>query len=111
MRRAALLAVAGLGLLAAGCHQDMWVQPKAKAQLKSDVMFADGSNSRLPVAGTVAFNKAKLDHEFFTGFDKDGHLVKEFPVAVDEALVKRGQDRFRIFCTPCHGELGNGKGF
>ncbi|MBS1724137.1 MAG: cytochrome c [Armatimonadetes bacterium] len=98
-------------LLLAGCHQDMWNQPKAKAQSKSDLIFADGSNTRGTIPGTVAFGEAKLDREFYTGLDKDNHLIKEFPVAVDEALLKRGQERFRIFCTPCHGEQGNGKGF
>lgn len=98
-------------LMLAGCHQDMWSQPKAKPQSLSDSVFDNKSNSRLPVLGTVAYGKARADKEFFTGYDKDGHLVKEFPVAVTEEFVKRGQERFRIFCTPCHGELGNGKGF
>ncbi|MBS1713131.1 MAG: cytochrome c [Armatimonadetes bacterium] len=107
--KAALLGAASL-VLAAGCHQDMWSQPKAKAQSKSDLIFSDGSNSRGVVAGTVAFGRPKTDHVFYTGFDDKGKLVKEFPVAVDEAFLKRGQERFRVFCVPCHGELGNGKG-
>ena len=74
-------------------------------------MFDDGSNSRLPVTGAVAYDRARPDHEFFTGYDKNGKLVKEFPVVVNEEFLKRGQERFKIFCTPCHGELGNGKGF
>lgn len=98
-------------LVAGGCHQDMWSQPKAKPQSKSDAVFDDKSNSRLPVMGTVAYGKARADREFFTGYDRNGRLLKEFPVAVTEEFVKRGQERFRIFCTPCHGELGNGKGF
>lgn len=98
-------------LLAAGCHQDMWNQPKAKAQSLSDSMFSNGSNSRLPVAGTIAFDRARPDQELFTGYGSDGKLLKEFPVAVDEKFLARGQNRFRIFCTPCHGEVGDGKGF
>lgn len=100
----------GAAVLAAGCHQDMWNQPKAKAQSKNDELFDNRSNSRLPVAGTVAFGQNRSDNEFYTGFDKQGHLIKEFPIAVNEAVLKRGQERFQIFCTPCHGELGNGKG-
>jgi len=103
-------AVLACALAATGCHQDMWSQPKAKAQSKSDLIFSDGSNSRSTVAGAVAFGKPKTDHEFYTGFDAQGRLVKEFPVPVDEAFIKRGQERFRVFCVPCHGEVGNGKG-
>lgn len=106
-----LLLVLSAAMLTAGCHQDMWNQPKAKAQSLSDSMFTNGSNSRLPVAGTIAFDRARPDQELFTGYGKDGKLLKEFPVAVDEKFLARGQNRFRIFCTPCHGEVGDGKGF
>ncbi len=107
----ALAAAIVTAALVGGCHQDMWSQPKAKAQSKNDMVFADSSNSRPTVPGTVAYGKADLDHEFETGYDRNGHLVKEFPMPVTPDLVKRGQDRFRIFCTPCHGELGDGQGF
>lgn len=111
MRRSTIGLVVATGLLAAGCHQDMWNQPTAKPQSKSDMMFSDKQNSRPPVAGTVAYNTPKTDKRFYTGYDDQGKLIKEFPVAVNEELVKRGQERFRIFCTPCHSELGDGKGF
>lgn len=104
------LIVVFAALVLTGCHQDMWVQPKAKSQSKSDVLFTDGSNTRGVVAGTVAFKQAKTDREFHTGFDRSGNLVKVFPMAVTEEAMKRGQDRFRVFCVPCHGELGNGQG-
>ncbi len=110
LKRELLISVA-LATFASGCHQEMWVQPKAKAQLKNEGIFDDKSNSRQPVMGTVAYDSARLDREFYTGYDSNGRLVKEFPIAVTEETLKRGQDRFRIFCTPCHGELGNGKGF
>lgn len=109
--RSTMFLILGTGLLLTGCHQDMWVQPKAKPQSKSDAVFGDSSNSRMPVLGTVAYGKARADREFFTGYDRNGKLLKEFPVAVTEEFVKRGQERFRIFCTPCHSELGDGKGF
>ena len=32
------------------------------------------------------------------------------PPLLTRALIVRGQDRFRAFCTPCHGELGDGNG-
>lgn len=105
------LLVSSLLIVSAGCHQDMWNQPTAKPQSKSDTMFSDGRNSRAPVTGAVAYNTPRTDRPFYTGFDDRGQLVKEFPVAVNEELLKRGQERFKIFCTPCHSELGDGKGF
>lgn len=110
-RKQAVLLTCSALIFAGGCHQDMWNQPKAKAQSLSDSIFADGENSRPTVQGTVAFGKARLDRKFYTAFDENGRLVNEFPVAVNEAFLKRGQERFKIFCSPCHGELGNGKGF
>ncbi|MBS1708507.1 MAG: cytochrome c [Armatimonadetes bacterium] len=96
------------GLALAGCHIDMWQQPKAKSQERSD-FFADGMNTRQPVAATVSFDGARADSAFYTGYT-DGKLVKEFPVAVTEDVIRRGQDRFLAFCSHCHGATGDGKG-
>ncbi|MCU0316880.1 MAG: cytochrome c [Fimbriimonadaceae bacterium] len=101
------LALAATTILT-GCHTDMWVQPKVKSQEKSK-FFADGKNTRMPVEGTVPVGGAKLDDAYYTGY-VDGKLVKEFPVPVTKELIRRGQERYRIFCTHCHGEIGDGKG-
>lgn len=115
LKHAALLV--GVGLAVAGCHTDMWVQPKLKAQ-KPSTMFADGMGSRPPVPGTVAQGKMRLDDEFFTGRVKNV-LVEKLPAEkVMEALkvksykemILRGKERFEVFCTPCHGAVGDGKG-
>jgi len=100
------LGVFALGLT--GCHTDMWVQPKVKHQSKSD-FFSDGLGARPNIAGTVEFGQDLSDSAFYTGF-VDGKLVSEFPVPVTAELVKRGKERFEIFCMHCHGAAGDGQG-
>jgi mono/diheme cytochrome c family protein len=92
----------------AGCRQDMHNQPKYRA-LRATPFFADGSSARPLVEGTVARGTLQEDEAFFTG--KVGNAtVKELPFAVDAALLDRGQDRFNVYCSPCHDATGNGKG-
>ena len=103
-------AALGLLALAAGCHTDMWVQPKAKSQALSDFTSWEGQSvSRTPVAGTVARGQARLDDAFFTGFE-NGKMIDRFPIAVTKEVLLRGQERFNIYCSHCHGRLGDGKG-
>lgn len=109
MKNRAWLLVLGSSVFLTGCHLDMWIQPKVKSQSENN-FYSDGKGTRLPVEGTVAFGEAKADNEFYTGFTADGKLVKEFPIAVDEALLKRGKERYDIFCSHCHGAIGDGKG-
>ncbi|MCH7945056.1 MAG: cytochrome c [Armatimonadetes bacterium] len=92
----------------AGCHPDMWIQPKYKAQEKSE-FFADNMSSRQPVRGTVPFGEKKDDDAYYRGY-VDGKLVREFPVPVTRDLIERGQERFDIFCRHCHGAIGDGEG-
>ena len=54
--------------------------------------------------------KGKWSEELFTTGKTAGKLAETLPFPVDRAVLERGQDRFRIFCTPCHGELGDGRG-
>jgi mono/diheme cytochrome c family protein len=51
----------------------------------------------------------KLDDAFFTGFE-NGKLVEQFPIKVTKEVILRGQERFNIYCSHCHGKLGDGKG-
>jgi hypothetical protein len=109
MRRARLLlGICGTVVIfaMAGCdnlHQDMGNQPKNKPLSPSD-FFADGRSERAPVENTVARG----------ALDNDGLVVAKesnnFPVPVNEALLERGEDRYKIFCTPCHGLQGDGNG-
>ena len=95
--------------LLAGCHLDMYQQPKIKSQ-SENLMFADSKGSRLPVSGTIEFGKPRKDTVFFTGYEENGRLAKEMPIQITEAVMKRGKERFDIFCQHCHGAAGDGKG-
>jgi len=95
-------------LIAAGCRQDMHNQPKYRG-LRPSTFFANGSSARPLVEGTVARGTLQDDEAFFTG--KVGNAtVKEIPFPIDEKVLDRGQERFGIYCTPCHGRTGQGDG-
>jgi mono/diheme cytochrome c family protein len=95
-------------LLVSACRQDMHNQPKYRG-LRPSAFFADGSSARPLVEGTVARGTLQEDEAFFTG--KVNKVdVKELPFPVDEHVLNRGQERFNIYCTPCHGRTGSGNG-
>lgn len=91
-----------------GCNTDMWVQPKT-APLGSSEFFADGASARPLVPGTIPRGHLREDGVFYTGIE-NGKWVDKIPVPVTMELLKRGRDRFDIYCSPCHGRLGDGKG-
>ena len=88
----------------------MDAQPKYKAQ-RANPVYADGRATRLPDADTVAVGELKEDPHFYRG-KMNGGWARTFPpqVRLEEATMKRGQERFGIYCTPCHGEGGEGNG-
>ncbi len=89
---------------------DMDNQPYHKAQ-SENAFFADGRSMRKPPQGTVASGQLRVDDSFFAGtVGNDTTFVTAMPLPVTEALLNRGQDRFNIFCAPCHGLSGNGNG-
>lgn len=98
--------VCALGLGA--CRQDMHDQPRYEPYERSE-LFADRRASRLPVAGTVARGQLHEDEHLETG--KTGEAFSEtFPFAITVEIVQRGQQRYEIYCTPCHGGSGRGNG-
>lgn len=89
-------------------HPDMDNQPKYKAQAPSS-FFPDGRSNRPQVDGTVARGQLKEDDALYTG--KVGNeFVKTIPLPIDAALLARGQERFNISCSPCHGRTAMGDG-
>ncbi|MBI4851148.1 MAG: cytochrome c [Acidobacteria bacterium] len=90
------------------CRQDMADQPSYRP-LQPSNFFADGQASRPLVQGTVARGQLRDDVHLYTG-KKEGQLVTTFPFTVDKTVVKRGQERFNIYCAPCHGQTGSGNG-
>ena len=101
-----------MGLLAvlalAACRQDMHDQPRFKPLARSD-FYSDLRSARPPVEGTVARGQLHEDSYFYTG--KMGNAPGDYmPFAVNEEVLARGQERFNIYCSPCHSELGDGNG-
>ena len=100
-------------LLVAGCRQDMHDQPKMIPQRGSNV-FADHRGARPQVLNTVARGQLREDSYFYTGVTQAANGYREehddlpFPATMD--VLKRGQERFNIYCSPCHSRVGNGLG-
>lgn len=116
--KTALARVLGFTALAAvfviaGCRQDMHNQPKMIPQRGSD-FFADHRGARPQVLNTVARGQLLEDSYFYTGVVQGANGYREeknempFPVTME--VLKRGQERFNIYCTPCHSRVGNGLG-
>jgi mono/diheme cytochrome c family protein len=91
-----------------GCRQDMHDQPRYKPLAKS-AFFGDERSARPLVEDTVARGHLEDDSLLFTG-KAGADFADAFPFEVDEAILRRGQDRYRIYCTPCHGQVGRGDG-
>jgi hypothetical protein len=117
-------AVFGLSLitLAGGCYRgspsenppihpnpNMYDQPKYKAQSESQ-FFEDGATMRHPVDGTVARDQLNNDDAYYRGIDSTGKQIEHNPVPVNMTFLKRGQERFNIYCSPCHSRVGDGQG-
>ena len=93
----------------AACRQDMQDQPKY-IPLRPSTFFGDGRSERPLIEGTVARGHLDEDTVFYTGKGADGKFVDTFPFAVTKDVIQRGQQRFNIYCTPCHDYTGNGNG-
>ena len=101
---AALCAMAFTGCDEA-IRQDMANQPKNRPESPSD-FFADGRSVRPLIENTVA--RGSIDNDVYN-VSKD---FAGFPPAVklNEKLLRRGEERYKIFCAPCHGLQGDGQG-
>ena len=99
--------------VASGCRQDMHNQPRfgGNRSLRGSDFFADGRSERDLPQGTVARGPDHLreDTYFYTGkVGPNEGLV--FPMPITREVLERGQQRFNVYCTPCHSALGNGQG-
>lgn len=125
------IATIGLFIVSVGCRYDMQDQPRYKAYKQSD-FFTDGRASRDLPDGTVARNNLREDKVFYTGKKENADpnvqvqtttnaqgntLVSSFPndiekspVPLTKELLERGQERYNVYCTVCHGPTGNGDG-
>ncbi len=116
MAGSVLLALA----LTSGCRGQVSEEPPVHLNLnmdfqsnykpqKENAFFEDGRAMRPLVPGTIPRGFLREDDQKFKG-KVGNNFVETLPVSLTLDLVKRGQDRFKIYCTPCHGGTGKGDG-
>ena len=101
-------AVAAVSLALAGCRQDMHDAPRYEP-LEATTFFANGQSERQPVVNTIARGQLREDRHLDEGI-VDGKPAETFPMPITEEVMRRGQERFNVFCAPCHGRTGEGNG-
>jgi mono/diheme cytochrome c family protein len=108
MNFSAISALIVVSAISGACRQDMHDQPKYPP-LRASAFFGDDRSARPLVAGTVPRGHLRQDPLLETG--KIGNTDADvFPFAVDARVLARGRERFNIYCSPCHGQTGNGDG-
>jgi hypothetical protein len=95
-------------MFALGCRQDMQDEPKFIPQ-RGTSFYADGRSVRPQVENTVARNQLHEDSYFYTGLT-NGKEGDGLPFPVTMQVLERGQERYNVYCTPCHSRVGNGIG-
>jgi mono/diheme cytochrome c family protein len=101
-------AIVAACVVLAACRQDMHDAPSYDP-LQGTAFFANGAASRTLVANTVARGQLRADEHLYTG-KVNGQAATEFPMPITEAVMARGQERFNVYCSPCHGRTGLGDG-
>lgn len=110
-----------VGLMLAGCRGTISDKPAIHPNMNMDQQerkeaqevnnfFEDGRSMRPPVEGTVARGYRKADLAYYEGVDASGDWIAENPMDVTRSFLYRGQERYDIFCAPCHGKVGDGLG-
>lgn len=102
-------------LLSSGCDiiPNRHMRDQAKFEpLEASTLFDNGRASQEPPANTVPrgeWYEIRSDEALYTG-SVDGQLVDTIPISVDRDVLLRGQERYNIYCSPCHGQVGDGQG-
>ena len=107
-RQVALLSTLAGAALITGCRQDMHDEPKFYPQ-RGTTLYADGRSVRPQVENTVARSQMHENAYFYTGF-VNGKEGDGLPFPVTMQVMQRGQERYNVYCTPCHSRVGNGAG-
>jgi mono/diheme cytochrome c family protein len=97
-----------LAFATVACRQDMHNQPRYKPLSVSE-FFPDHRSERPQLEGTIARGHLRLDQARYSGRVGEND-IDEFPIPIARADLARGQERFNIYCSPCHGRLGDGTG-
>jgi hypothetical protein len=92
-----------------GCSYNMSKQPRYNP-LEPSPFFPDGRSARPVVEGTVARGQYHPGQDAFFSAKEDGAVVNRIPVPVTMELLSRGRERYDIYCSPCHGRVGDGEG-
>ncbi|MDZ7718869.1 MAG: c-type cytochrome [Balneolaceae bacterium] len=88
---------------------NMDFQNRFNAQ-ETNSFFENNMAMRAPVEGTIARGKLKQNDAYYEGLDENGNLVEEIPVEVTKEFIYRGKERYDIYCSVCHGGVGDGRG-
>ena len=108
-RTVKLLAALTLGMLVlTSCGRNMFDQARVDA-FEASPFFADGSAMRPIPEGTVSRERGALQPSYLTGLGPTGFLA-ELPIELTTDVLLRGQERFDIYCAPCHNYNGDGAG-
>lgn len=103
-----LVLIVALSFLISACGANMYDQPKFQVN-EASPYFANGSSNRELVEGTVSRTRGALDTAFLTGQDENG-MLSVLPVPLTKELLVRGQERYNIYCAPCHNYTSTGDG-
>ena len=98
----------GMLMLLTACRQDMQNEPRYKPLAESD-FFPDHRSARPHIEGTVARGHLRIDEARYAG-KLNGEDIDQFPIPIAKADIERGQNRFNIYCSPCHSRVGDGNG-
>ncbi len=90
------------------CRQDMHQAPRYDP-LEESPVFPKGSSAQPLVEGTVPRGHLNDDELMYTG-KIAGKPADEFPMAITAVDLDRGEQRYNIYCSPCHGRTGEGDG-
>jgi cytochrome c553 len=105
---AQIVAVIAMSVVLAACRQDMHDAPRYEP-LEASAFFGNGGSARTLVVNTVPRGYLREDELLYTG-KISGQFANMFPMAVTTDVMARGQERFNVFCSPCHGRTGVGNG-
>ena len=89
-------------------RQEMYNQSRFEP-LEKNTFFADQRSSRPWIKGTVARGHLRIDAHLYTGI-VDGNPAETFPFPITRDVILRGRERYNIYCSPCHGQEGDGRG-
>jgi hypothetical protein len=104
-----VLATVVLTLSGVGCYHQQMANQERYDPLEASDQFPNGMASRPLVEGTVPRGHLNEDAHMYEG-RVNGEFASTLPVSVDMELLSRGQERYDIFCAPCHDSSGSGNG-